>query len=120
MFTEIQPKTTDFALNQKGWFLMIQQKFIKNSSQMQNLGQFGLKNCVCFCMYFLCLSFVCLFVCFYSWPDLNLRLYPHNDNAPNLLASSRKGFTGDGMFGGQGWPLFGPPVIFTPTYLQHA
>ena len=34
----------------------------------------------------------------------------------NLLASSRKGFTkGDDMFGGQGWPLFGPPVIFTPT-----
>ena len=23
MFTEIQPKATDFALNQKGWFLMI-------------------------------------------------------------------------------------------------
>ena len=34
----------------------------------------------------------------------------------NLLASSRKGFTkGDDMFGCQGWPLFGPPVIFTPT-----
>ena len=45
---------------------------------MQNLGQFGLENCVCFCMYFLCFSFLCLFVCFFfhSWPDLNLRLYP--------------------------------------------
>ena len=66
---------------------------------MQNLGQLGLKNCVC--------VFACIFVVFpffffffYSWPNLNLRLYPHN--APNLLASSRKGFTGDDMFGGQG------------------
>ena len=26
---------------------MIWQKIIKNSSQMQNLGQIGLRNCVC-------------------------------------------------------------------------
>ena len=39
-----------------------------------------------------------------------------NKTKQNLLASSRKGFTkDDDMFGGQGWPLFGPPVIFTPT-----
>ena len=72
---------------------------------MQSLGQLGLKNCVCFCMYFRCFfpfPFFFFFFFFYLWPDLNLRLglYPHN--ARNLLASSRKGFTGDDMFGGQG------------------
>ena len=92
-FTEIQPKSTDFALNQKGWFLMIYQKIIKNSSQIQNLGQLGLRNCVCvcvcffsffFCMYFrflfcflFCFFFVFVFF-FYSWPDLMLHLFHHN------------------------------------------
>ena len=70
---------------------------------MQNFGQLGLKNCVCFLhvfsLYFPFFFFFFFFF-FYSWPDLNKRLYPHN--APNLLASSRKGFTGDDMFGGQG------------------
>ena len=39
--------------------------------------------CFCFCFFLFCL-FVCLFVClfffilFYSWLDLNLRLYHHN------------------------------------------
>ena len=60
---------------------------------MQNLDQLGLKDCLCFCMYFrFCFVLFC-FVFFFSWPDVNLRLYPHN--APNLLASSRKGFTRD-------------------------
>ena len=43
----------------------------------------------------------------------------NNNNNNNLLASSRNGFTGDDMFGSQGWPLFGPPVIFHP-HVQHA
>ena len=67
---------------------------------MQNLGQLGPKELyMCFCMLF-SLFFPFFFFFFNSWPDLNLRLYPHN--APNLMASSRKGFTGDDMFGGQG------------------
>ena len=78
-------------------------------------------NELCVFLYVFSMFFAFPFLFFFNlWPDLNLRLglYPHN--ARNLLASSRKGFTGDDMFGGQGWPLFGPPVIFTPTYLQHA
>ena len=74
---------------------------------MQNLGPLGLKNCVCvfaciFVVFPFPFLFLFLFCFFYSWPDLNLRLGLHPHNAPNLLASSRKGFTGDDMFGGQG------------------
>ena len=69
MFTEIQPKSKDFALNQNGWFFNDSSNFVKKFSQMQNLGQLGPENCrayVFFAFFFLfvCLFFVCLFVFF--------------------------------------------------------
>ena len=61
MFTEIQPKSKDFAQNQNGWFLNDSSNFVKKFSRMQNLGQLGPENCIAY-VFFACL-FVCLFVC---------------------------------------------------------
>ena len=111
MFTEIQPKSTDFALKSERLIFndlaKNYQKFLPNA-KFGSVRPKGVCVCVFACIYvfffffsfFLFFFFSFLFFLFYSWPDLNLRLYPHN--APNLLASSWKGFTGDDMFGGQG------------------
>ena len=99
MFTEIQPKSKDFAQNQNGWFFNDSSRIVKKFSQMQNLGQLGPENCRAYVVFLR--VFVCLFVCFffffflfcfflffpfffflfpltlffYSSPDLNLHLY---------------------------------------------
>ena len=76
MFTEIQPKSKDFALNRKLLIFNDSGKILsKNSSQMQNLAQLGPKNCVCFFFVFSPLLLLLLLFVFYSSPDLNFCLY---------------------------------------------
>ena len=78
----------------------IYQKFLPNAK----FGPVRPKELCVFACIFIVFSFSFFFLIFFfhSWPDLNLPLGLYPNNAPNLLASSRKGFTGDDMFGGQG------------------
>ena len=72
MFTEIQPKSKDFALNRNCWFLMILAKFYQKFLPNAKFDPV--------CLFFLCVSpsssaTVFFFFFFYSSPDLNFGLY---------------------------------------------
>ena len=75
MFTEIQPKSKDFALNRNCWFLMILAKFYQKFLPNAKFGPVKPKE---LCVFFLCVSPLLLLLLplfFYSSPDLNFCLY---------------------------------------------
>ena len=76
MFTEIQPKSKDFALNQNCWFLMILAKFYQKFFPNAKFGPVRPKE---LCVFFLCVFplLLLLLLFFYSSPDLNFAYISH-------------------------------------------